>query len=130
MHVDEVDVLLDAATDNFAGRVGGQVDRREDRGPQHVAQTLPDRLEQVGLIGEVAVDLWLRGPGLFGDFPHTQLGPQAVDCAECRLDNFAAHLLAMFAPAFAARVDLHSRGRGGMGSGNSPHVKYLTAVQP
>jgi hypothetical protein len=79
---------------------------------------------------EVPVDLRLGGAGLFGDFPHTQLWAQAVDSPERRLDYFAAYLFAVFAPAFAARIDLHPGLHAGMGPGNSHHVKYLTPLHP
>ena len=98
--------------------------------PQHVAQALPDRLEEIGLVVEMPVDLRLGGAGLLGDFPHAQLGSQPVDGAERRLDDFAAHLLAVFAPAFAARVDLHPGLHAGVGSGNSHHIKHHTAWDP
>ena len=127
------DVLFDGAADDLAGRVGGQVDRREDRCPQHVAQPFTDRQEQVGLVGEMPVDLRLGGAGLLGDLPHAQLGPQPVDGAESRVDDFAAHLLAVLTPTLAARVDFHPglRARVGQrGSRHSHHVKHLTAWEP
>ena len=103
-------VLLDAAPDDLAGGVGGQVDRREDRRPQHVAQPLADRLEQVGLVGEVAVDLRLGGAGLLGDLAQADnSGPSTVDRPEGGVDDLGPHLLAVFAPAFAAGVDLDAR---------------------
>jgi hypothetical protein len=68
--VDQGDVLLDAAPDDLAGRIGFEIDRREDRRPQHVAQTLADGLEQIGLVVEVPVDLRLGGAGLLGDLAH------------------------------------------------------------
>lgn len=72
------------------------------------------------------VDLGLGGAGFFGDFSHTDLGPQPVESTESGIDDFAAHLLTVFAPAFAARIDLYPGLRAGMESANSPHVRYLT----
>ncbi len=133
MLVDQVDVLLDAAADDLADRVGGEVDGREDRRPQHVAQPLPDRLEQIGLVGEMPVDLGFGGAGLFGDLADAEVGAEPVDGAKRRLDDLGAHLLAVLPPAFAARVDLHRRLGPGVGQrrpGNSDHVKHHTPMQP
>ena len=107
-------------------------DGREDRRPQHVAKPHADSLEQVGFVGEMAVDLGLGGAGFFGDLPDAEIRTQAIDRAKGSVDDLTPHLLAVFAPAFAARVDLHPRLLAGMrqrGSRNSDHVKHLTPVQ-
>src|SRR3984957_20566094 len=109
MFVDQADVFLGAAMDDLADRVGGEVDRREERSPKHVAQTFADRLKQIGLVGEMPVDLGFCGAGLFGDLSDAEVGPEPVDGAKRRLDDLSAHLLTVLAPAFAARVPLDPR---------------------
>jgi len=107
--VDQAHVLLDAAADDLASRIGGEVDGREDRGPQHVAQPLTDRLEQIRFVGEMSINLRFRGAGLFGDLAEAQIGSEPVDRAEGGVDDLRAHLLAMLAPALAAGVHLDTR---------------------
>ncbi len=70
---------------------------------------LADRLEQIGLVGEMSVDLRLGGAGLFGDLAQAHLGAQPVDGAERGVDDLCADLLAMFAPTLAAGIDFDPR---------------------
>ena len=126
-------MLLCGATDDFADRVVGEVDRGDDSCPQHVAQTFTDRLEQVGLVGEMPVDLRFCGARLFGDFADTQVGAEAIDGTKRRLHDLRAHLLAVLFPAFTARVNFH-RGLGPRvrqrRPRNSDHVEHHTAAEP
>src|SRR4029079_8522108 len=99
-------IVLDAAADDLARGVGLDVDRRDDRRPQHVAHPLTDIGAHIVTVGEMAIDLGLGGARLFGDLPDADVGPEAVNGAESRVDYFRSHLLPVLTPALTAGIDL------------------------